>query len=780
MYIHTCMVKRPPQLLAPGGSFLSALAAFDAGADGVYLGMREFSARKAAVNFSLDQLRRIRGLAADRGKRIAVTVNTVVREAEIGRLADTLGWLEALAVDAVIVQDLGVREVASRFFPRLVLHASTQMAVHNSAGLSEAEALGFRRVVLARELPLETIGRLRAAHPGIELEVFIHGALCYSFSGICLASWALTGRSSNRGDCAQICRSLFRGQDVNGHLFSCRDLSLGRSVLLLAGAGVDALKIEGRMKSPEYVFNTVRMYREILDRGEDLSETEEEALARKSALGFARETTSGWLRSPSGTRLVDSRYPGHRGAVLGTIASVTADEMTVTLQGDLSLRDGVGLFPHAGRGGGPPPVTAAEPLQFSVQRIRAKGRDVKFAREGETVAIQLPVQPGTPLPGPGDEVRHLSSRFLDLPEPKEARFPPSRIPVDLAVSLSAQGGTGTLSVRSAGPGQELPVFERSLTVDRAEKRKPFFDILSAVFAESGDALFRASAIAFDNRTGLPDDAVFVPPSELKKAKNEFYQHLEAEFTRGLAGKARQVEAWPDPHGSRGERPDAQGPGALDLAGFARRGSLSPKGDGLIPFVSRGADGIAPESLSVLGGFTAVPLPPVMLDEGWWADALDALAGAHPGTRFAVGLSNLAHLRLADRLTGHANAWFFVDFPLYVANRFSLDFLARRVPRLLFAYAWIEDAAEGLAERPGVVPVIRIASGFQPPLFYSLGCFAKNDLLSGRCPDEAARRAAPEGTPPGECPRDFSRHVSQGRARFRVVVRDCVTYLFAVS
>jgi U32 family peptidase len=771
VYIHGCMVKRLPELLAPGGSFLSALAAFDAGADGVYLGMREFSARKAAANFSLEQLRRIRGLAADRGRRIAVTVNTVVREAEIGRLADTLGWLEALAVDAVIVQDLGVREVAARFFPRLTLHASTQMAVHNSAGLAEAQALGFRRVVLARELPLETIMRLRAEHPGIELEVFIHGALCYSLSGICLASWALTGRSSNRGDCAQICRSLFRGQDVNGHLFSCRDLSLGRSVLSLAEAGVDALKIEGRMKSPEYVFNTVRMYREILDRGEDLGERDEKDLARKSALGFARETTSGWLRSHSGTRLVDSTWPGHRGAVLGTIASVKGDEMTVTLLGDLSLRDGLGLFPRAEPGRAP----AVEPLQFSVQRIRVQGREVKFAREGETVAIQYPQQPGTPRPEPGAEIRHLSSRFLDLPEPKEASFLQYRIPVDLAVSLGAGGGRGTLAVQASEAGWNAPAFERTLTVDRAERRKPFLEILQGVFAESGEALFRAGSISFDNRTGLPDDAVFVPPSELKKAKNGLFRHLEQGLVRSLAERIRAVESWSAPQGPRAETP-----ATADLAPFARRESLSPKGDGSISFVSRGPGSVELQALSVVAGFTVVPLPPVMLDEQWWARALDDLVGAHPAARFAVGLSNLAHLPLADLLAAHDNAWFFIDFPLYVANRFALDFLSRRVPRLLLAYAWIEDAEDGFTGSPGSVPVIRIAAGFRPPLFYSLGCFAKHDLLSGCCPDEAARRAAPEGTLRGECPRNFSRDVSQGKARFRVVVRDCVTYLFSVS
>ncbi len=306
---------RKPELLAPGGSFLSALAAFDAGADGVYLGMKDFSARRAAQNFTFEQLRRIRQLAADKGRRVYVTVNTVVRESEMDALAESLGLLQALAVDGVIVQDLGVCDLLAQSFPRLPIHASTQMALHNEAGLRVAKELGIRRVILSRELPLTRIRELRDAVPDIELEVFIHGALCYSFSGLCLASWALTGRSGNRGDCAQICRSLYHGesdaeQSLEGYLFSCRDLFLGRDVLALAAAGIDSLKIEGRMKSPEYVFNVTRLYRSILDKGEGLSEEEYQALRRKAELGFAREKTTGWLHSPHGSALLQKDFPG--------------------------------------------------------------------------------------------------------------------------------------------------------------------------------------------------------------------------------------------------------------------------------------------------------------------------------------------------------------------------------------------------------------------------------------------------------------------------------------
>ncbi|HYW84175.1 MAG TPA: peptidase U32 family protein, partial [Spirochaetia bacterium] len=364
---------KKPELLAPGGSFLGAQAAFAAGADGVYLGLKEFSARKAAQNFSLDQLRRIRQLAADKSKKIYVAVNTVVRESECDRLFETFTWLAALAVDGVIVQDLGAYDLLKNEFPGLPIHASTQMAVHNDTGLRMSERLGIQRVILSRELTLERIRALRQQHPGIELEVFIHGALCYSFSGMCLASSALTGRSANRGDCAQICRSLFQDRETSGHFFSSRDLFLGRDALELADIGIDALKIEGRMKSPEYAFNVTRLYREILDRRADLGDEEYAELVRRADLSFAREKTSGWLHSSAGRHLIDQRYPGHRGTLLGTVESARAGEIRLRLNGDLSLRDGLGWFPEGAR----------EPVIFSVSRITRAGHETKFARAGE-------------------------------------------------------------------------------------------------------------------------------------------------------------------------------------------------------------------------------------------------------------------------------------------------------------------------------------------------------------------------------------------------------------
>ncbi len=751
---------RKPELLAPGGGFLAAHAAIDAGADAVYLGLREFSARKAAQNFSFEQLRRIRQLTREKGRRVYVTVNTVIRQEEMPGLRESLAWLEAFAVDGVIVQDLGVCRLLAREFPRLPLHASTQMGVHNDAGLRVAEDLGIRRVILSRELPLERIRRLRDAHPGIELEVFIHGALCYSFSGACLASWALTGRSGNRGDCAQICRSRFQrvggagsaaaqggeGPQDCGHFFSCRDLFLGRDIRLLADAGVDALKIEGRMKAPEYVFATTRLYRQILDRGAELPEEEYEELARRARLAFSREPTTGWLHAGAGSRLLGPDFPGHRGVPLGVVQSVRGNLVDLRLSGDLSIRDGLGFFPDG----------ASEPVAFSVGRIQKAGHDVRFARKGQTVGIEIPPDAARQMPYKGQEIRHLSSRFLDLPQPREGSFPLFKVPLELRVSLAVDA---TLSFEASG----FPGFARKVTVDAAARRTPFRGILESLLGESGSSLFRAGAVSFVNATGLPDDGIFVPPSELKRVKNELYAFLDQSFAAACASRGQGSAAL------RIETPSVQIPASpltpADLEALSRRQMVSPPRMSPVPFAA-GPATLRPSDLALRAGFRWLPLPPVIMDEAPWVEALERIADADPDVPLAVGLNNVSHLAFVSPLAGRSHVWFFADLYLYAANRDVLHALRDRVPRLLFAYEWIEaPTGEGAdwAEGAGV-PVVRISPGFAPPLFYSLGCYARHDLNAGKCFDE--------------CPRDFDDALRQGRNGFRLAVRDCVTYLFA--
>ncbi|MDA3835704.1 MAG: U32 family peptidase, partial [Spirochaetales bacterium] len=197
------------ELMAPAGSFQSAVQAFEHGADAVYAGLQQFSARNAAVNFSFDELRRVKEYAHRRGKFLYIALNTVILDEELEKVLYALHQLTLLQTDGVIVQDLGLAHIIRKYFPSLPLHSSTQLAVHNESGVRYLQSIGFSRIVLARELTLNEIIKIRKSCPNVELKVFIHGALCYSVSGMCLASGALLGRSANRGLCGQICRTWF-------------------------------------------------------------------------------------------------------------------------------------------------------------------------------------------------------------------------------------------------------------------------------------------------------------------------------------------------------------------------------------------------------------------------------------------------------------------------------------------------------------------------------------------------------------------------------------------
>lgn len=261
-----------PELLAPAGNMECLFAAVEAGADAVYVGGRSFGARAYAKNFDIEELSRAASYCRLHGVKLYVTVNTLVFDREMRELSDFAAELWRIGVSAVIVADIGaVREIRRRV-PELEIHASTQMSVHNTDGAEAAASMGVSRVVLARELSFENIS-LVTEKCSVETEVFLHGALCVSHSGQCLMSSLVGGRSGNRGECAQPCRLPY----CNKNLLSLRDLSLAGHITELISSGVASLKIEGRMKSPEYVYTVTKIYRRLLDgrRNADLSETAE-------------------------------------------------------------------------------------------------------------------------------------------------------------------------------------------------------------------------------------------------------------------------------------------------------------------------------------------------------------------------------------------------------------------------------------------------------------------------------------------------------------------------
>lgn len=315
------------ELLSPAGDFETALAAFYAGADAVYCGLPDFSARAFAKNFDFTSLSSLVRLARKRGKKVYVTFNTVLDEDALEEAARELSKLADIGPDGIIVQDLGVARLCRRHFPELNLHASTQLVAHNLEGVLALGELGFTRVVLARELSLAEIASISKRCGSIELECFIHGALCYSLSGLCLFGAMEKGRSGNRGKCPYCCRMAHPAPGApraegNEHLFypfSMKDLRLGDDARKLVEAGVASLKIEGRMKSALYVASVTRHYREILDGSKrTVANSDLETV-------FSRRTTELYFNGSDSPSPIDSDSLGHLGTPVGTVKRVTRD-----------------------------------------------------------------------------------------------------------------------------------------------------------------------------------------------------------------------------------------------------------------------------------------------------------------------------------------------------------------------------------------------------------------------------------------------------------------------
>lgn len=312
-------VKRV-ELLAPAGSPEALDAALGEGADAVYLGLRSFNARMRSSNFAFNQFEAAVQVCHDKLKKIYVTVNTVFEEREADRMYQLLEYLDRIKPDGIIVQDLGVVKMVRDHFPGLALHASTQMNVASSRGTNFLSRNGFKRAVLARELTLEEIRTIRQ-NTSLELEVFVHGALCVSASGLCLFSSYLGGKSANRGTCTQACRRLYESETGKGYFFSPDDLQLIDYIPDLIEAGIESFKIEGRMKSAEYVGTVVSAYRHLIDSWQI---DKERALVKAKALlqsDFARAKTSYFM--PGGNPdYIHPDQAGGTGIHLGRIRDI--------------------------------------------------------------------------------------------------------------------------------------------------------------------------------------------------------------------------------------------------------------------------------------------------------------------------------------------------------------------------------------------------------------------------------------------------------------------------
>ncbi|MCF6289546.1 MAG: U32 family peptidase [Desulfobacterales bacterium] len=385
------------ELLAPAGTLAVFEVAVESGADAVYIGAPALNARALSRDFTWAELAALVDFARSRRVKLYVAMNSLVKEEEIPLAVETLARLSSLKADAVIVQDLGVYSLARNHFPGLRLHASTLFLAHNSLGVKKCSDLGFKRVVLARELCIKEIAAIHRQTP-VELEVFVHGALCFAYSGLCLFSSSLGGRSGLRGFCVQPCRRRYtwenrgrkKGNQPGGYFFSMNDLAAVELLPELARAGVTSLKIEGRLRNAHHVGSVVKAYRTMLDAGPG---DRGAALARARELldlSMGRRACTGYFKNPQSRDIISPHHSGNIGVFLGKVERLRQGRPQLMTRAVIQAGDRLRV--HREKSG--------ERFSFTLKKIQAaNGSGIKTATAGERITIDCPqpVKSGDPV-----------------------------------------------------------------------------------------------------------------------------------------------------------------------------------------------------------------------------------------------------------------------------------------------------------------------------------------------------------------------------------------------
>lgn len=518
--------SRLPELLAPAGDWDCARAAVENGADAIYFGLERFNARMRAHNFTEADLPALMEFLHKRGVRGYVTFNTLVFEPE---LVDAESYLRAIitaGVDAAIVQDVGICRLIRRISPDFPIHASTQMTVTSAAGVEFARELGCNLVVLARECSIKEIAAIReasnkqttGAETSMPLEVFVHGALCVAYSGQCLTSEALGGRSANRGECAQACRMPYElisdGQLVplgdRKYLLSPQDLA-GMEVLPdLVKAGVSSLKIEGRLKTPEYVASITRLYRQALDSFSKPAASAENAARYEMEMSFSRGLHTGWFRGIDNQRLVHARFGKKRGVLLGEVKRVSGAKVIIELQAPLKLGDGVVFdagHPEQPEQGGR--VYEVTPLQGSAGK---PGNETQLAFGYDDIDFSQ-VNVGDKLWKTNDP--ELDRRLRQSFEGDSVRF-------QRPVSFAVHGSVGRLFTLIARDEMErVAQVESNMPLAAATKQPLSTERLTEQLGRLGGTPFRLGTL--ENHL---EGAVILPVSELNRLRRDVVEALD--------------------------------------------------------------------------------------------------------------------------------------------------------------------------------------------------------------------------------------------------------------
>ncbi len=740
------------ELTLPAGSMQAALAAFDGGADAVYVGLRSYSARQAATNFSLEQIAQLATFCRANGKRFYVTLNTLLDDQAIRAIVPTLRQLELIGCDGVIVQDLGLAHLIRRAFPSLALHASTQLAAHTAGAVRQLATMGFERVVLARELTIEEIEAIRHSCPDIELKVFIHGALCYSVSGLCMASYQVTGRSANEGACAQICRSYFtvesdlslpsalsppgRNADT-AWFFSMSDLAAGTAIRRLREIGIDSVKVEGRMKSPLYSRAAARYFRALLD-GDD----QEASLADELAIAFARRQSGGWLTGYGRVRqdfsirtkptLGSTSYPEHRGVLAATVVGLDSQGVWIRSSRSLGLRDGLLYFT-------PSTTEPIEAVRFGITALYDQGRRrITSVDEGSVALLALPEKKRWPQVG--HQLFMVSSHRQNIGLYSEAIEPYKR---PITITATIEDEAITLS------GWKVAV-RYELKASPAKSEQDIEATLTAVLGRSASSSFRLKDLVIDNRSSLATGSLFYPISRLNEMRRAFYDALEEHYSRSLELPYPQGEEPP-------ARPWQQLPPRSALVTDLGLPYLDLTS---LLYAYKGGKPLS-SHLFEIGGWYYLPLSPVMFTQEQFFEELEAVVEA------------LTHQKIIDRVRFGINNVgqipFFVetqlacwaDVYLYLSNGESANAILDAALNLIGGYLWMERASFD-AERWPVTPTV-VDKDFRASAFISRSCFRRDSLLLS-C----------EG-----CPHRGRWIVRSDSVDYTVIVEDCITHTIAL-
>ncbi|MHB1400041.1 MAG: peptidase U32 family protein [Trichloromonadaceae bacterium] len=703
------MSPAKPELLAPAGSLEAFFAAMEAGADAVYCGLKEFSARAKAKNMTLAEVEKMSSYAHQLGRKVYVTLNTLVKETELPQLVETLSGLEEIGSDGVILQDLAVWRLARQHFPKLPLHASTQMTVHNAAGVKMLERMGFSRGVLARELSLAEIAAIRA-QTTLELEHFIHGALCFSFSGQCYFSSFLGGKSGNRGRCAQPCRRRHSYRGDEGYYFSTNDLSAIDLLPQLAEAGVISFKIEGRMKSAEYVSSVVSAYRKALDAPPQQRKEAVQQGKELLKLSFGRLPTKGFLPGGVPTDIAIPSIKGATGRFLGEVATVRGGEIAFKTKDKIHVGDRLRIQPKSDKAG----------TAFTVKELRLGERTVKVVSAGAYVSVPSSFKGVFKV---GDGVFKVSSEQAFTMSEAACRrkldaVPPTPIGLHLHVELTDD----LLRLRASLPGVELEQSYPVITYPASDSPLSA-ETLRGVFGRSGGEPLTLESLS----TGeLPP--VIIPPSRLKEIRREFFRVLALAYAR-QQGSARRQQLDQALAALLPAGPQRQA-GKRELTLAIRDGRDShilndPTVDRLslplTPANLQGSAGLVRRQQQVIWDL------PFVLFDPQWQELRNGVRQLHQRGFRTFRLNNLGHFPLFDGLEG---VQLLTGYRLFALN--SQAVLAWQELGAVETMLYLEDDRNNLRE------LLSRNTGVEP----SLTVYSAVPLITSRIPIKGVRADSP--------------------------------------